>query len=56
MNNIINIFGVVFKIIFNKSNFIKFLIIFSVGFVSRVLVGYFLSIDICLDYLNLLFV
>ncbi len=36
----------------NKSNFNKFLSIFLVGFVSRILVGYFYSVNLYLDFLS----
>ena len=36
----------------NKSNFSKFLIIFIVGFVSRLLVSYFYTINVSLDFLT----
>src|SRR5690349_15430716 len=38
--------------VFNKSNFNKFLIIFIVGFVSRILVAYFYSVNVYIDYLS----
>src|SRR5271168_5124316 len=51
-NNVINVFNVLLSRIFNKSNFNKFLIIFIVGFVFRVLVGYLNNINVYLDYLS----
>jgi hypothetical protein len=42
--------------IFNKFNFNKFLILFMVGFVSRVLVGYIYNINVYLDSLSSVFI
>lgn len=50
-NNLRNIFSVLTKT-FNKPNFNKFLIIFIVGFVSRVFISYFYSINVYLDFLS----
>jgi hypothetical protein len=47
-----NVFNVLFSRIFNKSNFNKFLIIFILGFVSRVFLGHFYN-NVYLDLLNL---
>src|SRR6266576_200877 len=47
-----NVFSILLSRILNKSNFNKFLIIFIVCFVSRVLVNYFYSINVFLDYYN----
>jgi hypothetical protein len=51
MKNKRNIFNVLNRI-FNKSNFNKVLIIFIVGFISRVFVGYIYSVNVYLDYLS----
>jgi hypothetical protein len=51
-NNKRNVFSVLLNRIINKSNFNKVLIIFSVGFVSRVLVGCFFNVNVFLDYLS----
>jgi hypothetical protein len=51
-NNKRNMFSVLNRI-FNKSNFNKILIIFIVGFVSRIFVGYLYNINVYLDYLCL---
>ena len=48
-----NVFSVLYRI-FNMFNFNKFLTIFIVGFVSRVLVGYFYSINIYLYFFNVM--
>jgi hypothetical protein len=50
-NNKRNMFSVLNKN-FNKSNFNKFLIIFIVGFVSRILVGYLYNINVYLYFLS----
>jgi len=52
MNNIRNVFSLLLNRILNKSNLNKFLIIFMVGFVSRVLVGYFYNVNIYLYFLS----
>src|SRR5580693_8893996 len=52
-NNIRNLISVLNRI-FNKSNFNKFLIIFIFGFVSRVLVDHFYSINVYLHLLNVM--
>jgi len=49
--NVINIFSVLSRIL-NKYNFNKFLIIFIVGFVSRIFIGHFYSINVYLDFLS----
>ena len=41
-----------FSRIFHKSNFDKFLIIFIVGFASRILVNYFYSVNVYCDFLT----
>src|SRR5277367_350256 len=41
-----------FTKIFTKSNISKIIIIFIVGFVSRVLVGHFYGVNLYLEYLN----
>jgi len=51
MNNIRNVFSLLLNRILNKSNLNKFLIIFMVGFVSRILVGYFYN-NVYLDFFN----
>jgi len=50
--NIINIFSGLNRV-FNRPNFNKFLIIFIVGFVSRILVGYLYNVNVYLDFLSL---
>jgi len=50
-NNAKNNFSILLSRIFNKYNFNKVLIIFIVGFVSRVLIGYFYSANVYLDYI-----
>jgi apolipoprotein N-acyltransferase len=40
--------------IFNKLNFTKFIIIFTVGFLSRFLVSSFYNINVYLDFLNMI--
>ena len=54
-NNVRNVFSVLLNIFLNKSNFNKFLILFLVGFVSRILVGYFSSVNFYLDFLSPVF-
>ncbi len=55
-NNIRNIFDILLSRIFNKSNFNKFLIIFIVGFVSRIFMGYFGSANVymCMSFFIIL--
>jgi hypothetical protein len=55
-NNKRNVFSVLLNRIINKSNFNKVLIIFSVGFVSRVLVGCFFNVNVFLDYFNFIYI
>jgi hypothetical protein len=40
------------KYVFNRLNFIKVLVIFMVGFVTRVLINYVYDINVFVDYLN----
>lgn len=44
--------GVVLGRVFNRSNFIKFVLIFSFGFFSRFLVNDFFNINVFIDYTN----
>lgn len=40
--------------IFNKSNINKVLIIFVIGFISRILVNYIYGVNVFVDYLNII--
>jgi len=50
INNTIRIFAFLINKIFNKSNFIKFIFIFTIGFSTRVIINYIHNINVYTDY------